>query len=158
MQYRKPCSDQWKQRGSLALWRHTENERNFPGWHLTADASGSDSLVELLDAFVADGRSASRILRITKPTPRLLSVPNNRHGGANWEAPAKLRLSFTATSEEHWSFPSDIKPAQLTIGADWIKPLKEGVEGLILGRGDYAIGSSDDLSLPLWFWWQPSHE
>ena len=38
----------WKQRGIISLWRYTENSRNYSGWHLTADAAGCASLLELL--------------------------------------------------------------------------------------------------------------
>ena len=144
-------SHQWKQQGSVVLWRYTENLRNYPGWQLTADAMGCHSLVELLDAFDADGVAGSRAVNISPPTPAILTVPNNRR--AQWVAPTKLRVSFSTTPSQ-WRFPEALEPAGLTVGAEWLQKLRHGILGIPLGEGDFAIGNSDDGNLPLWFWWQ----
>ena len=69
----------WKQSGRISLWRYTENQRNFPGWHLNGDADGCQSLLALLDALAADGEG-SRTVAIIAPTKTQLSVPNNKAG------------------------------------------------------------------------------
>jgi hypothetical protein len=140
----------WKQSGNISLWRYTENERNYPGWHLTADAAGCASLIALLDALAADGVPASRSVEITPPSKPQLGVPNNKSGSAAWQAPGKLRVSFSATPAE-WSFPLDLDSAVITVGSDWLASLREGLSGIPLGRGDYSIGPEG--SSRLWFWW-----
>jgi hypothetical protein len=147
-------SHTWKQAGQIALWRYAENERNYPGWHLTADATGCTSLVALFDALAADGIAASRTVETVPPTAAILAVPNNRAGRAAWKAPRKLRISLSTTAAQ-WSFPQLLDPAEFTVGLDWLAPLREGIDGIPRGLGDYSIGSSDNGSLPLWFWWQP---
>ncbi|RAP57337.1 hypothetical protein [Oleiagrimonas sp. MCCC 1A03011] len=142
----------WKQSGNVSLWYYTENERNYPGWHLTADAAGCESLVALLDALAADGTPASRAVKITPPSKAQLGVPNNKSGLAAWRAPSKLRLAFSGNPAD-WSFPPDLDPALLTIGADWLTPLHEGISGIPHGRGDYSIGPTGKGSFRLWFWW-----
>ena len=138
----------WKQSGRISIWRYTENERNYPGWHLNADRVGCQSLLALLDALVADG-AGSRSIAITPPTKTQLGVPNNRHGQAAWVAPAKLRLTLSPVADQ-WSFPPDLDPAALVVGPTWLQALREGIDGIPEGRGDYSIGKG---SLPLWFWW-----
>lgn len=141
----------WKQSGHISLWRYTENERNYPGWHLNADLEGCQSLQALLEALAADG-GGSRTVTLTAPAKSQLGVPNNRSGRAAWVAPAKLRVAFSATASE-WSFPADLDPAVLTVGSDWLAPLLEGVAGIPEGRGDYSIGGHNVGNLSLWFWW-----
>ncbi len=133
------------------LWRYTENQRNYPGWHLTATPDGCASLVALLDAFAADGMPASQTLTITAPTPAVLAVPNNR--SAIPVTPAKLRLSLSSTPSE-WSFTQSASLAELSVGADWLPLLRDALVGITSGKGDYSIGPSDSGSL--WFWWQPA--
>ena len=140
----------WKQSGRISLWRYTENERNFPGWHLNGDADGCKSLLALLDALAADGEG-SRTVAIIAPTKTQLSVPNNKAGLAAWKAPSKLRITFSPTSRE-WRFPANLDPAELTVGADWLQPLRDGISGIPAGRGDYAVGDRI-MGLSLWFWW-----
>jgi len=138
----------WKQAGRISVWRYTENSGNYPGWHLTADPAGCQSLLALLDALAADG-VGSRAVAITAPGKADLAVPNNRQGRAAWGAPQKLRLTLAA-AEQQWWFPPGLDPAALTLGAAWLPALRHGVAGIPAGQGDYSIGKG---SLPLWFWW-----
>lgn len=142
-------SHTWKQAGSIALWRYTENIRNYPGWHITADSAGSASLVDLLDAFAADGVPVSRTLAISTPTTAILAVPNNRSSA--WRSASKLRLSLSA-NESEWLFPDFLEPAELTIGAQWLLELRRGIAGIPHGKGDYCIGPTRNGSFQLWFW------
>ena len=142
----------WKQTGNVSLWRYTENERNYPGWHLTADTAGCDSLIALLDALVSDGIPAFRAVEITPLSKAQLGVPNNKSGLAAWRSPGKLRVTFSSDPAE-WSFPPDLEPAVLAIGSDWLAPLQEGISGIPHGRGDCSIGFAGNGSSRLWFWW-----
>lgn len=142
----------WKQAGRVSLWCYTENERNFPGWHLTADATGCSSLISLIDAFAFDNVAVSRTLEVVAPTAEILAVPNNRSGRAEWGAPTKLRLSFSLVPTE-WAFPNASDLATLTVGSEWLAPLRKGIEGIPKGLGDYSIGTQSNGNLRLWFWW-----
>ena len=144
----KPFSHSWKQQGSISLWRYTENERNFHGWHLNADLAGCQSLVTLFEALAADGPSASRTVNLTRPTTAVLAVPNNRGGTAKFKSPEKLRIAFSSDPGQ-WSFPPQLEPAEFSYGYEWLSPLCKGVNGIPQGDGDYSIGHD----LPLWFWW-----
>jgi len=147
-------SHSWKKSGQIMLWRYTEHDRNFPGWHLTADPAGCTSLKALIDVLTADGVPSSRVFDVSPPKERVLAVPNNRPGRAVWVSPSKLRLSLSADSSQ-WQFPDALEPAELTLGADWLPELRKGIEGIGRGIGDYSIGGRRNGSLPLWFWWQP---
>ncbi|MGS1079888.1 hypothetical protein [Pseudoxanthomonas beigongshangi] len=138
----------WRQSGRISLWRYTENERNYPGWHFNADAAGCHSLVALLDALSRDGEG-TRTVSISAPTNDQLRVPNNKSGLAAWQAPDKLKVILSARPDD-WSFPPAIEPAVVTLGTSWLAPLSEGIQGIAKGRGDHAIGSKDHH---LWFWW-----
>jgi hypothetical protein len=141
----------WKQTGRISLWRYTENERNYPGWHLNGDEAGCRSLAKLLDALAADGEGG-RTLVVSAPTESQLRAPNNKSGRALWVSPEKVRVVLSASPAE-WSFPSELAPAVLTVGSSWLDQLREGLEGIPKGRGDFSIGGNG--SLPLWFWWAP---
>lgn len=141
----------WKPSGAVSLWRYTENTRNYPGWHLNADVAGCRSLLDLLDALATEPGSY-RTIPLRPPSEAQLSVPNNR--GAAPAAATKLRLAV-ADAPAQWHLPADHDPATLTIGSDWLAPLRKGLLDITRGRGDYSIGEEDSDSLRLWFWWGP---
>lgn len=132
------------------LWRYSENRRNFPGWHFTANADGCASFIALLDAFAVDA-DGSRTLDVTAPTQAVLAVPNNR--SAALVVPAKLRLMLSASSS-YWSFPESTDPAELAVGVEWLPILRRAIAGIPQGQGDYSIGPAGSGSL--WLWWQPA--
>jgi hypothetical protein len=142
-------SDRWQQSGSVWLWRYRGSDRNFPGWHLTADDTGAASLVELLDALANGNQQAFRTLQLGRPTPAILSVPNNPN--AEWVAPAKLRIGFTAHPNE-WVLTCADATAQLTLGREWYPVLRQAVTRIPFGEGDFSIGPPDS-SQRLWLWW-----
>jgi hypothetical protein len=86
---------QWKQAGRLSLWHYTESERNYRGWHLTADAEAALSLAAVLRAFKESQVECYRTLVVTAPTRSVLGVPNNRGGAAAFRAATKWRLKHS---------------------------------------------------------------
>jgi len=142
---------QWKSAGRISLWRYTENESNYPGWHLNADEAGCACVLALLDALSRDD-APYRTLALTPPTDAQLRVPNNRHGNAAWLAPERLRVRLGAEPAQ-WAFPRDLDPATMIVGSQWLEPLRRGIADIAGGRGDYSIGGGDTDSLRLWFWW-----
>lgn len=87
-----PQVAKWMQRGEVYLWHYKECTRNYPGWNLTADDQACDSLLRLCDLMRSARWSSSATLTVSRPTPGILSVPDNRGGAARWYAPKLLRL------------------------------------------------------------------
>lgn len=141
----------WTQSGRVSLWRYTENGQNYPGWNLNADPSGCKSLLELVDALVAENHG-SRTINLAEPKRAQLEVPGNMDGAAKWISPAKFRVAIS-DSPSDWHFPHDINPARLLFGSKWAQRIRDGIAGISDGTGDYSIGTDQHGSLKLWFWW-----
>jgi hypothetical protein len=142
----------WDQQGRISLWRYTENQRSFPGWHLNADNDGCASLLELIDTLRGHPDSACK-LRVSAPSPDQLAAPNNR--SAAWFAPHFWLIQHDP-SPEHWRLSSDSESATLSAGVHWLDRLREGVAAIPAKQGDYAIGAGRHQESRLWFWWGPS--
>lgn len=143
----------WRQTGLISLWRYTENGQNYPGWHLSADANGCDSLIRLMDAFAACSQSGFRTVQTQAPTSAQLQVPNNKAGRAAFQAPERLRVVKLDNPAE-WTLSADNATLALTIGVDWLAPLRQAFEALRQGKGDFSVGPSGGEVLTLW--WQPA--
>jgi hypothetical protein len=144
--------DAWKQHGTVYLWHYLENERNYPGWHFTADAEGVASVSALFKALRGHSTPAYRTVVVSQPTPSILGVPNNKSGAARWFAPDKWRITYLPDTEQAntWTFQSDNKIARLSLGSAMVPQLIAGVEDVAQGKGDYCIGLANS---ELWFWW-----
>jgi hypothetical protein len=142
-------SDHWQQSVSVWLWRYSSSDRNYPGWHLTADRAGASSLIGLLEVLISGNQSVFRTVQLGRPTPAIFSVPNNRN--AEWTAPSKLRIGVAADPNE-WIFTCADATAHLTLGRNWCPMLRQALSGVPLGKGDFSIGQSDSAQR-LWLWW-----
>ena len=151
-----PAVQKWRQRGRIFLWRYHEGRTNYPGWHLTADEVGSQSLLDLLELFQAARWSCQMLVRTTVPDASVLRVPNNRGGAARVDAATTLSLKFPKgkVDDEHWLLDQESQDVQLVLGAQKLRDLTCGVQAFRRGEDDFAISGSqiknDDC---LWFWW-----
>jgi hypothetical protein len=143
--HRPARSEHWKHSGNVWLWRYSPNDRNYPGWHLMANAEGAASLVGLLEALAEPNQPAFRTVQLCRPTPAILAVPKNRN--TDWAAPAKLRFAFAETANE-WVFTCTDTTAQLTLGLNWLPVFKRAVSRIPPGEGDFSIGRKTQTSGP----------
>ena len=141
----------WRQEGVISLWRYTEKPKAFGGWHISANDAGIGSLLELLRV-LQSAPGSYRTINITPPSKRLLQVPNFQQGRAKWVAPSRLHLRVSPDAQA-WEFPEELEPAEFTVGVSHLPALINGLEGILRGEGDYAIGSPVRGKLSLWFWW-----
>jgi hypothetical protein len=138
----------WKQDGNVYLWRFKDDSRKFSGWHMTADGDGSRSLNSLLDIFLQSDIDARRTVRLTMPTEKELRVPNYNKKADPAE---KLLLEFVAKENSLWSLSCEDKKTTLRVGRTNLLNLRNGIEDIEKGKGDYCIGEKGQ---ELWFWWK----
>lgn len=148
--FRRLRCHRWEQSGHIALWRYKERNRNYEGWHLTADAGGCESLSALIEAMAVDGSGASRSIGIKRPTRAMRSVPRSPEWAIT--VPSAWQISVGSEVSE-WRFPETSEYAELRVGMDWLPLLADGIRDIRRGMGDYSIGDTDRGDLPLWFWW-----
>lgn len=131
----------------ICVWRYLDNIRNYPGYHLSADAEGCQELRKRLG-----GIRESATFVLTLPDAAVLSVPNNQDGRARCFGGRTLKVRTTPALDPgtfHW----DEQDATfiLTISREQIARLLAGVADIERGVGDYSIRGDSDQAL--WFWW-----
>jgi hypothetical protein len=140
----------WRLHGHAHLWRYSGfGVRNYPGWHVTADAKACTSLLELIGLLQASPFSGRAIIPLTAPSALELSVPNAslRHTAAT---SFRLDYSPTTPSPDHWKLTADEGQVRLEVGSGTLAQLQQGVEDIARHKGDYCIGNDGE---ELWFWW-----
>ena len=136
---------------TIALWRYLENERNYPGYHLTADGSGCQLLRDQISCML-DRRTADAEVALSPATQRMLNVPNNRRGEARCVYFSSLWLHRSEVAGD-LRMTESAGACQLLASLDFLAQMRAGIEDIGHGRGDYSIG--DKNGQLLWFWWFP---
>lgn len=140
----------WKKAGRIWLWRYAEKNRNFPGWHLSADKKGRESLITLIEAIGVDGSGATRSIALDPKDARVLSIPGRRV--AKVVVPSAWRITVVGPDDTAWRFPETEEFAELMVGSGWLDLLAAGFADIQNPIGDYAIGIQGAGTSKLWFW------
>ena len=75
-------------------WRYRQDTRNYSGWNLAANQLGWESLFDLLGRMVSSPWACRREISVSRPTARILAVPNNPGGSEGLESPPCLILEM----------------------------------------------------------------
>lgn len=134
------------------MWRYKENKRNYPGYHLTADREGCESLEKILANFETSQKARDHRFDLTPVTQAVLDVPNNASGNATVVSLKPWRLFVDPTQPEGFFEFSERHPAcDLKLSPQQAGCVLEGVRDISKGKGDYCIGGDGDHVI--WFWW-----
>jgi hypothetical protein len=128
--------------GRVAFWRYRHPSRGSAGYHLTADASGCEYLLDQLS------RSDAVDLHLTPVTEEILSIPNSGYDAVPFVG---LRIQI-ADNEESVTVEERHPRCTVTLSRKGVRELIAGVRDIAAGKGDYAIGPhGHEIS----FWWWP---
>ncbi len=131
------------------IWRYEENQRNYPGYNLSADADGCAALLAGLRSL----RKTAKF-QLDPVTQQVLKVPNNRGGSASYLDFKSFKLEVRPdASSDHLHFSEELGSLSLECSPQQVELMIKGVEDIRRGEGDYCIQGSDRQAL--WFWWYP---
>jgi hypothetical protein len=137
----------------IYLWRYHENRRNYPGFHLTADAQGCALLIAALEVSSTTTIDRTNRFELSRATSSVLSVPNNRGGTATFSSYSEWVIECGAKlADGHQCFEITGSRCRLLVSPRRSAEILSGVMAIADGRGDYCIGDDDH---ELWFWWHP---
>lgn len=140
--------------GQISIWRYTENDRNYPGWHLTVDRQASQTLLHLFDLMDQCDWSTKKSFGTNAPTDNQLSVPNNRQGTARWSTkPTITFTSNTSVTPDYWTTKEKKEELEITFSKDKLEQLRQAIADISNGKGDISIGNCRDENI-LTFWWR----
>lgn len=132
------------------IWRYKDNWRNYPGYHLSADAEGCAALLEWLRS-----PKTRPEFRLQPVTSEVLSVPNNQDGLTAYVASTLFKLLVRPdVGRGYFVFSEASGRLTLECSHQQVECIIGGVEDIVRGRGDYCIGGDDQHVL--WFWWYPT--
>lgn len=148
----------WRPAGVICLWTFRNADRNYAGWHTTADRAGCESIIDLCD----------RLQQVMSPVSRSIPLLSSPHfpvcgiGGpfrqSDYDFVQKLRLTTAPDfAPTHWRMTRKAETLLFEAGADVLTELRYGFAEILRDEGDFCIGPGRGASARadgiLWFWW-----
>lgn len=155
-----PYVDRWKQSGRLFVWRWSDESRNYPGWNVTADRSGAESLRQLFALMQRAEWSSQRALKVTNPVPGLVARRRVAIGG-DLLVPRRIIFKYrkTAVRPCYWHWEGNWTSPVLIFGSEMLQRLRNALDQIYDGIGDFRVGSQDQhlhgidrVNVSIWFW------
>ena len=84
----------------IYFWRYASGQKNYPGYHLCADGKGCNFLIGRIRSRRSMRMFRPLIFDLTKPSLRVLAVPNNGHHKAR--SKQRLALSICFDRDDEW--------------------------------------------------------
>ncbi|MFN4092363.1 MAG: hypothetical protein ACK4FG_05665 [Brevundimonas sp.] len=124
--------------------------RMYSGWHVSADAEGCDSLLELLNALASARTADHRTLAIMDPKSVGVDRIFSDHA-LKVHHPTKLRLKFDPAAPEAELVEASDR-VTLTMGTDGLESLRKAVSDLRSDEADFSISLAGEDRLSFWWW------
>lgn len=147
--------NKFKISGQIYLWKFLENQRNYPGWNLTADKTGCESLLQLFEMMKQTEWSSKKEIQTAVPTELQIKVPNIQNGNAKWKYAKTLILNYKKNSaSDEWMIAENSDTVEIRFGTDKLTEFENSISKIQKGSGDFAISDFEesDASI-LYFWW-----
>ena len=149
----KEIINKLKVKGKIYIWKYLENSRNYPGWNITTDKIGGESLLELIDLMKTCKWSSKKTFQTIEPNKNQLNVSNNRNGKAEWKSAQNLTLNLKKEIEpDFWEVIDKGNDIEILLGNNSLLKLENSIKRILNNEGDFAISSNDDENI-LYFWW-----
>lgn len=133
----------WAKTGRISIWRYEPVNRNFPGWHMTADKLGYESLKNLIQCFKESSAGTKRTITLDKPDRNLASTKLAK----TVEAKVVIELS---SKENDWHLKNEGPKLKINIGLAKLGELLSGIQRAQSGSYDFSVGGLKGQNL--WFW------
>jgi len=146
--------NEWKQRGTLHLWRFKPDKRGLKGWHFFADHIGCDNLVELLDLLKQANYPVKRTIKLEKTPHAIAKRPAALNKSYKVLTPDSLRfVRNPETEQDQWSSKMSGQSLEIELGYDRIEELADSIRKVRNGDYDFSIGPTDgEQPQNIWFW------
>ncbi|MFL0803287.1 MAG: hypothetical protein K6L81_06190 [Agarilytica sp.] len=136
--------NQWKKKGVISLWAHEPKNKNFPGWHLHANAEGYNSIVEYLSLLFESPMESWRTMTLdVLGNGELLGNPKD-------QVPVRKLVIRQHENENGWHFEEIDRKVFFSIGVNNLEKVFRGIDLARAGERDFSIGPKNRESL--WFW------
>lgn len=135
--------------GRICIWRYLENEKNYPGYHISIDPQCAEVIARDLRGL--DQGPVS--FQLSSPTSTELAVPNNLNNNARVEAYTTLVIEVIPTSNKNrklFSVESNYPNLRILASSDQLQTFFKHVQRCAKGYFDYSWGRGKASRFTFW--------
>jgi hypothetical protein len=141
-------------RGSLHLWKYLEQQSNYPGFNLTADKDGCDSMIELLTCFKNVDHKPTKTITLNLTTPEIARVGTTK---SKFKTFSTLTLNLIDKEENIWIVEEQpYGEIKISFSRFYLSELVNAIERVRVHEGDFSIADKKRKNI-LYFWWYLGH-
>jgi hypothetical protein len=140
----------FKFNGQLFLWKYRDNIRNYPGWNISLDPAGCDSFLSLLDLMEQSEYSSLVSFFVNEPSQEHLNIANR---GARYKICKRIKLNHKKQPDDLWHMNESTSALTITFGLPKLQELKESIEKVQSGDGDFAITEKKESEENILYFW-----
>ena len=137
----------YKIEGKIAFWKFMENSKNYPGWNISFDKIGRQSLIELLEMMNNSQWPSKKELKLSSPFE--LNQDWIKTNGT-FQLAESVIISNKKTPIDLWELKDNNSNLIISIGNDKLFELKSKIVEQIFDECIY--GNKDVDSDILYFW------
>jgi hypothetical protein len=133
----------------ICIWRYLENDKNYPGYHISVDSEGAEAIARVL----CDPDREQVSFKLSSPTSIELAVPNNMGGDARFESFAALSIKTIPTSNKSrklFTVYSHFPALNIEGSRDQLKTFAKHIRRCVEGYIDYSWGTGKENRFTFW--------
>lgn len=136
--------------GEIYIWKYTSNIKNYPGWNLSLNISGAQSLLKLFDLMLQSEWSVKKAIETNNVTKFKTDIPRN--GNSDWKSKKTIIFNYKKNNYyDYWQIIENGENIEILFDNEKLLKLKESIDNLISGKKDFAISDSNEDNI-LYFW------
>lgn len=140
--------EQFSIRGNIYIWKYKPAIRSFPGWNLSIDREGRESIMLLFDLMKRSDWPSKKTISTTFPD----SQPMWATSRDTWKTKSELILNYKKKSNEHyWQIIPHENAIEIVFGSSKLTEFVNSIKKLDKGINDFAISDNKEESI-LYFW------
>ena len=138
-----------KQRGSICFWKYKTDGWIGSEWHFSADASGREFFIELMDQMKISAVPCRYAIEVTPVTRKILRMVNC---DLPFEDRAGLKLTYKPSDAHYdeWSVGDNENIVDISFGKIILNEWRRAVEEPKGAENDRPIGLDEDHSVFIW--------
>jgi hypothetical protein len=142
-----PMIEKFQVKGSIYFWKYISDQRNYPGWNITADNDACNSMIELLEMMKRSEYPSRKSVKTCPSTMKQVRMATE----GRYKTTELIKLHFKKEAKNAWTISETKEGLVIVFNTAKLTELKSSFRRIYMGKGDFAISDGQQGNI-LYFW------